>query len=155
MPARKQKADHQEPEQLVRRVQAYLDRQTAWLRSAIERTEALCESIEDGDVESLCEQAVRDNQTLNTFSREQQILLVEWRAAKDVPDEWRAAVQAKARQAATLGRDLHQKRSAALERIREAAATNQAAQRLLRFGRSALEGYNTRVDDASFLDRQA
>ncbi len=155
MRAHNVRAESHDEASVALRVQVYLERQLRWLEAALIRMEKLSESLDEDTVENLIAQAARDEQELDTFAREQQALLREWRAIHSAPEDIADAIRTLARQNTLAANELFEARARAQQRIELALQENQAAMKALKQGRALTQRYDTRLRDMGYFERQA
>ena len=154
MQAHNGKAESSDEASTALRVKAYLERQLRWLEAALNRMEELSESLDADAIEKLTEQAGRDEQDLDTFLREQHVLLREWRATQSASEDLTRVIQTLARQNTLAAKRLIEARARAQQRIDRALQENQAAMKALKQGRALMRRYDSHMRDSEYFERQ-
>lgn len=141
---------------IAERILRYLERQEHWVAMRQAELKALEARMDDEDVqEALDASQERREREIETFVREQEVLLREWHALSPPPTELAAAIRARAE---ACGRELEAlsalaKRLGAM--LAERKQDSSAELGTLRKGRGALRSYTGEQQVSRDIDRQA
>jgi len=141
---------------LCQRVRAAMERQIAWMKTALRDLEGLESCGNEAALEQLvATQKIREKE-LADLMREQQAMLTEWRAAHALPAEEREKIRRLAAEAEKLAGRLRRRYDEAVAWADAEKKQCSEALQSVRRGRDMLTRYRPGMDEApGFIDRNA